>query len=117
LVDVAPEAAASRSFRERAGHGHGGPLEISVTAAFDERGVVAADAAADVAYEAPWWRGQAQVVGVGQAPVGFAGYHGRVSEIDADVGREVVAQVTERLSQVVDGWLARAAAPPGDPTS
>jgi creatinine amidohydrolase len=116
LVDAAPEAEAARAFRERAGHGHGGPLEISVTAAFDDRGVVPVDAEADVAYEAPWWRGQAQVVGVGQAPIGFAGYHGRVSEIDASVGRRVVDQVVERLSQVVDGWLARAdgAAGPGD---
>lgn len=106
LVD--PDGVSASAFSERGGHGHGGPLEISVTAAFAPEGVVPAAADADVAYEAPWWRGQAHVVGVGQAPEGFAGYHGRVSEIDAAVGREVVTQVTERLAAIVDGWLARA---------
>ena len=108
LVDPAPGAAAAVAFTERGGNGHGGPLEISVTAAFDPAGVVPATADADVAYEAPWWRGMAQVVGLGQAPVGFAGYHGRVSEIDVAAGRAVVDQVLERLAGVVDGWLARA---------
>lgn len=108
LVD--PAGASATAYSERGGHGHGGPLEISVTAAFEPEGVVPAAAGADVAYEAPWWRGQAQVVGLGQAPEGFAGYHGRVGEIDAAVGREVVAQVTDRLAAIVDGWLARAEA-------
>lgn len=107
-VDGAPEGAAARAFGDGGGHGHGGPLEISVTAAFDARGVVPAEADADIAYEAPWWRGRAQVVGLGQAPEGFAGYHGRVGQVDAEVGRRVVAQVADRLAELVDGWLARA---------
>lgn len=110
LVDAAPGTPPATAFSERGGHGHGGPLEISVTAAFDADGVLPAPASADVAYEAPWWRGQAQVVGAGQAPVGFEGYHGRVSEIDPAVGRAVVAQVVERLDALVDGWLERAQA-------
>ena len=107
-VDGGPEGTAARAFGEGGGHGHGGPLEISVTAAFDPSGVVSADADADIAYEAPWWRGRAQVVGLGQAPEGFAGYHGDVARIDAEVGRRVVAQVADRLAELVDGWLARA---------
>jgi creatinine amidohydrolase len=107
LVDAGGNGAAARAFGEGGGHGHGGPLEISVTAAFQPDGVVPGAGHADVAYEAPWWRGQAQVVGVGQAPVGFAGYHGEVSRVDASVGRVVVEQVTERLLAVTDGWLER----------
>jgi creatinine amidohydrolase len=107
-VDGAPDGEAARAFGEGGGHGHGGPLEISVTAAFDPAGVVPAPAEADIAYEAPWWRGRAQVVGLGQAPAGFAGYHGRVAQVDAAVGRRVAAQVADRLAELIDGWLERA---------
>ncbi len=97
-------------WREGGGHGHGGPLEISVTAALDPRGVTVPEGdGADVPYEAPWWRGAAQVVGRGQAPAGFAGYHGRVSAIDPERGRRVADQVTAELVRFVDDWLARAA--------
>jgi creatinine amidohydrolase/Fe(II)-dependent formamide hydrolase-like protein len=90
------------------GHGHGGPLEMSVAAAFDARGVERPDGeAADVPYEAPWWRAAAQVVGRGQAPAGFAGYHGRVSTIDLDRGRRLVDEVTDGLVRLVDDWVAR----------
>ena len=109
-VDAAPEGVAATAFGAGGGHGHGGPLEISVTAAFDPAGVVPVAADADIAYEAPWWRGKAQVVGLGQAPVGFAGYHGRVAQVDAEVGRRVVEQVADRLADLVDGWLERARA-------
>src|SRR5690606_22869492 len=45
-------------FSEADGHGHGGPLEVSTTAALDPRGVdLDQPASRDVAYEAPWWRG------------------------------------------------------------
>ena len=91
------------------GHGHGGPLEISVTAAFAADGVrVPAASDRDVPYEAPWWRAAAQVVGRGQAPVGFAGYHGRVSAIDLERGRRLAEQVADELARFVDGWLERA---------
>lgn len=94
---------------EAGGHGHGGPLEISVTAALDPRGVrVPEDASGDVPYEAPWWRGAAQVVGRGQAPAGFAGHHGRISAIDVDRGRRLVDQVVGELARLVDDWTARA---------
>lgn len=97
-------------FSENDGHGHGGPLEISTTAALDARGVdLGQPAASDIPYEAPWWRAAAQVVGRGQAPVGFAGYHGRVSELDLEKGERLVAGVTAELSRLVDDWLARAA--------
>jgi creatinine amidohydrolase len=90
------------------GHGHGGPIELSVTAAFEPRGVTAAPASADVPYEAPWWRAAAQVVGRGQAPVGFAGYHGRVSAVDPLRGRRIADTVADALARLIDDFLARA---------
>ncbi|TVR91999.1 MAG: creatininase family protein [Trueperaceae bacterium] len=103
---VRPEDAPA--FSEAGGHGHGGPVEVSTTAAFDPAGVLRS-AAPDIAYEAPWWRGAAQVVGAGQAPRGFDGYHGRVSEIDAAVGAAIRDAVLQRLERLVDEWLERAA--------
>ena len=101
---------------EGGGHGHGGPLEISVAGALDPVGVEPpAGDAGDVAYEAPWWRGAAQVVGRGQPPLGFAGYHGRISAIDLDRGHRVADQVTDELVRFVDDWLRRAAEHAGDP--
>src|SRR5690606_13560251 len=96
-------------FTDAGGHGHGGPLEISTTAALDPRGVAQpGERPQDVPYEAPWWRGAAQVVGRGQAPLGFAGYHGNVSEIDVAKGEEIAREVTEQLARLVDDWLERA---------
>lgn len=94
-------------FPENDGHGHGGPLEISTTAALSGGAGVRAAASADVPYEAPWWRGAAQVVGRGQEPIGFAGYHGQVSLIDSAKGEQVVTAVTQELARLVDDWLAR----------
>lgn len=112
LVDwwrlVEPGAGAEAGFGERDGHGHGGPLELSVTASFEPSGV-APGGAPDVPYEAPWWRGAAQVVGAGGAPVGFDGYHGRVSEISSEAGARVADGVRRRLRRLVDDWLVRAA--------
>jgi len=100
-------------FDEFDGHGHGGPLEISTTAAFSPAGVtVPTDTTNDVPYEAPWWRHAAQVVGRGQAPLGFAGYHGRVSDIDQEKGERIVSEVTAALSRLVDDWLERAGGEP-----
>ena len=96
-------------FPDADGHGHGGPLEISTVAAFERAGVkVPADTTHDVPYEAPWWRQAAQVVGEGQAPAGFKGYHGAVSAIDVPKGEQIVAVVTAEMCRLVDDWLARA---------
>lgn len=102
LVDAPPDA-----FSEGGGHGHGGPLEIATTAAFDPAGV-APELAENIPYRALWWRQAAQIVGRGQAPDGFAGYHGRVDEIDVAAGEAVVAQVTVNLERLVEEWLERA---------
>lgn len=96
-------------FEEADGHGHGGPLEVSTAAAFDSGGVnLEPDASDDIAYEAPWWRGAAQVVGRGQAPAGFVGYHGSVSRLDLAKGERIITAVTSELSRLVDDWLERA---------
>lgn len=89
------------------GNGHAGPLELSVTAAFDPEGVVTPDATSDVPFEAPWWRGRAQVVGRGQAPHGFAGYHGRVSQIDVARGTRLVDAVTDAIVELTAAWSKR----------
>lgn len=95
-------------FPENDGHGHGGPLEISTTAALSSGAGAFGGTSPDIPYEAPWWRGAAQVVGQGQEPLGFAGYHGQVSLIDSAKGEQVVAAVTQELARLVDDWLARA---------
>jgi creatinine amidohydrolase len=102
LVDRSPDG-----FSEHGGHGHGGPLEISTTAAFDPMGV-APELAENIPYRPLWWRQAAQIVGRGQAPDGFAGYHGRVDEIDAARGNEVVDRVMVALERLVRDWLERA---------
>lgn len=97
-------------FDDADGHGHGGPLEISTAAAFDAGGVnLSAPREDDIPYEAPWWRGAAQVVGRGQAPQGFRGYHGQVSRFDVAKGERIVEVVSAELSRLVDDWLERAA--------
>ncbi|HLU82475.1 MAG TPA: creatininase family protein [Trueperaceae bacterium] len=97
-------------FEDADGHGHGGPLEISTAASFDAGGVeLAPDVTADIGYEAPWWRSAAQVVGRGQAPAGFSGYHGSISEVDLNKGATIVDTVTRELLRLVDDWLERAA--------
>lgn len=106
LVDTPPE-----TFSERGGHGHGGPLEISTVAGFDPGGVDPA-LAANIPYEAPWWRSAAQIVGRGQAPLGFDGYHGRVDEISAERGAAIIEGVMVNLRQLVRDWLDRAASDP-----
>ncbi len=104
LVDVPPEG-----FSEHGGHGHGGPLEISATAAFEQAGIDPSRAE-NIHCELPWWRQAAQIVGRGQAPAGFAGYHGKVDEISTERGREIVEQVKRKLKQLVGEWLERAEA-------
>jgi creatinine amidohydrolase len=104
-----PEGAgAALGFSDASGHGHGGPLEISVTAAFDPSGVDARFGR-DIAFEAPWWRGAAQVVGLGQAPLGWEGYHGRVSQLSSASGATLAATALDGLTRFVDDWLVRAA--------
>lgn len=93
-------------FTQNDGHGHGGPLEISSTAALDPTGIDPG-LARDIDYEAVWWRGAAQIVGVGQAPSGWDGYHGRVSEIDAGKGEQLIDVCVARMRELIDAWLRR----------
>jgi creatinine amidohydrolase len=112
LAQAVPAEGAEDPWGEGGGHGHGGPLEISVTAALDPEGIrIPHDGRHDIPYEAPWWRSAAQVVGRGQAPVGFIGHHGKVSAIEIERGELVADQVTNELARFVDDWLARAELP------
>lgn len=107
LPPAAPDGGAWFPGQPGDGHGHGGPVEVSVSAAFDMAGVDPA-LSADIAYESPWWAKAGRVVGAGQAPDGFSGYHGAVSTIDAARGRQMVEAVVQVLERLVDDWLARA---------
>lgn len=107
LPATAPDGGAWFPGQPGNGHGHGGPVEVSVSAAFDQAGV-APSLSADIPYESPWWAPAARVVGAGQAPEGFRGYHGAVSSIDAIRGREMVDAVVQVLERLVDDWLQRA---------
>ena len=106
LVDH-PEPLEDPLFSEAGGHGHGGPLEISAAAAFDEAGVNP-QAGQNIPFEALWWKVAGQIVGAGQAPEGFRGYHGNVDEINRDKGRKLVDHVMKGLSRLVEEWLERA---------
>lgn len=97
-------------FAQNDGHGHGGPLEISTTAALDRAGVDPS-LGEDIDYEAVWWRGAAQIVGVGQPPRGWSGYHGKVSEIDIAKGERLVEVCVERMRELIDAWLERIQSP------
>lgn len=93
-------------FSQNGGHGHGGPLEISSAAALDRTGVDP-ERGEDIDYESVWWRGAAQIVGAGQAPRGWQGYHGRVSEIDVGKGERLIETCVERLKELIRAWLER----------
>lgn len=107
LVDK-PRPLQVELFSDAGGHGHGGPLEISTTAAFERAGVHP-EFGENIDYESPWWKVAGQVVGAGQAPAGFKGYHGNVDEIDPKKGQALIEQVLEGLAQLVEEWLERAA--------
>jgi creatinine amidohydrolase len=99
----ADEARALAGFSDNGGHGHGGPLEMSVTQAIVPE-LVRPELAQDVdEAEAP----PPNVVVVPHARVPPHGYHGRVSEIDREHGRLLLDLATDRVVARIDRLVAR----------
>jgi creatinine amidohydrolase len=94
-------------FSEGGGHGHGGPLEISAAASIDSSGFDPAQGK-NIPYEKVWWKQAGQIVGRGQNPADWDGYHGKIDEIDLDKGRRIVEEAVHAIEKVVNDWLQRA---------
>ncbi len=85
------------------GHGHGGPLELSVAAVFAPDSVKAGQAP-----DLPALAGQAAFPYYLEKSdtTGWPGYSGKLSEIDRGKG-EVLAQLAvKRIQELVEKWLA-----------
>ncbi len=85
------------------GHGHGGPLELSVAAVFAPGAVrpgMAPDLPAlpgDAPF--PYFLGKSDTAG-------WPGYSGKLSEIDPEKGRVLADLAVERIAALVRKWLA-----------
>jgi creatinine amidohydrolase len=91
-------------FTENGGHGHGGPLELSVTQAVVPE-LVRPELAADVEESGGPRTRHLRLVAPPHARIPPEGYHGRASEIDADRGRELLELATDRIVADVDALL------------
>lgn len=91
------------------GHGHGGPLELSVAATLAPGTVVAGKGPDLPALEAvsddfPYYLEKSHAEG-------WPGYSGKLSEISAEKGERLVEIAEDRLARLVEKWLADPAAP------
>lgn len=91
------------------GHGHGGPLELSVAATLAPGTVVAGKGPDLPALEGisdgfPYYLEKSH----GE---GWPGYSGKLSEISADKGERLVEIAEDRLARLVEKWLADPTAP------
>lgn len=84
------------------GHGHGGPLELSVTAAFAPDSVAPGRGpdlpALETPFEFPVYLEKADVTG-------WPGYSGKLSEISAEKGQRLVEISLEKLAGFIAYWL------------
>jgi creatinine amidohydrolase len=85
------------------GHGHGGPLETSVVAAF-RPDLVHLDKAHDLPEPPDFAEGRPYYLERDSAE-GWPGYSGRVSEASAERGRKVVELSENRLVKLIENWL------------
>jgi creatinine amidohydrolase len=102
----ADETRALAGFSENGGHGHGGPLEMSVTAAIVPA-LVRPELAEDLDERDALPGGALHVIGAPRAHVPPHGYHGRVSEIDGEHGRRLLDLASERIVASIDALLDR----------
>jgi creatinine amidohydrolase/Fe(II)-dependent formamide hydrolase-like protein len=101
----ADETRALAGFTENGGHGHGGPVELSVTQAIVPD-LVRPELAEDVE-ESGGPPGRAvNLVAPPQAHVPPHGYHGRASQIDREHGKRLLDLATDRVVSSVDALLA-----------
>lgn len=91
------------------GHGHGGPLELSVAAVFAPDAVVPGKGPDLPALEGfsdgfPYYLEKSRAEG-------WPGYSGKLSEISAAKGERLVKIAEDRLVRLVEKWLANPSAP------
>lgn len=99
----APEVEALNLFASgNGGHGHGGPLELSVAAVYAPRSVEAGKGPDLPALEFdigfPFYLEKSDVTG-------WPGYSGKLSEIDALKGRKLADIAVSKISGLVKHWL------------
>jgi creatinine amidohydrolase len=87
------------------GHGHGGPLELSVAAVFAPASVEPGKgpdlpAITPLVQEIPYYLEKSQAEG-------WPGYSGKLSEISREKGEKLVALAVERLSTVIEEWVRK----------
>jgi len=85
------------------GHGHGGPLETSVVAAF-RPDLVRLDKAHDLPEPPDFADGRPYYLEKDSAE-GWPGYSGRVSEASPERGRKVVELSENRIVKLIEKWL------------
>ena len=91
------------------GHGHGGPLELSVAAAFAPESVLPGQGPdlppiQSFTEDFPYYLEKSRAEG-------WPGYSGKLSEISPEKGERLVQIALERLQQLVETWLANPAKP------
>jgi creatinine amidohydrolase len=91
-------------FSQRAGHGHGGPLEISAAAAA-RPGTADLAAARDLDLAAAPGEGAVRAVLWGRPRPNWAGYHGRATEATEAKGAQLLAIASERIVADLRAWL------------
>ena len=91
------------------GHGHGGPLELSVAAVFAPQ-AVAPGKGPDLPPVATFTQAFPYYLEKSQAE-GWPGYSGKLSEISREKGERLVQIAVERLESLVEAWLANPTAP------
>jgi creatinine amidohydrolase len=87
------------------GHGHGGPLELSVAAVFASASVEPGKgpdrpALSPLADDVPFYLEKSRADG-------WSGYSGKLSEISRDKGERLAVIVVEKLASLVEEWLKK----------
>jgi creatinine amidohydrolase len=104
------ETRALAGFTENGGHGHGGPLELSVTQAI-VGDLVRPELAEDLDEGGGPPAGPLELVAPPHAHVPPHGYHGRAGEIDREHGRTLLDLAADRIVASVDALLAHLGGP------
>lgn len=91
------------------GHGHGGPLELSVAAVFAPEAVALGQgpdlpALQGFSDDFPYYLEKSHADG-------WPGYSGKLSEISAEKGEQLAQIAVDRLARLVETWLANPSAP------
>ncbi|HXF05819.1 MAG TPA: creatininase family protein [Blastocatellia bacterium] len=87
------------------GHGHGGPLELSVAAVFAPASVEAGKGP-DLPALTPLIEGVPFYLEKSQAE-NWPGYSGKLSEISREKGEKLVALAVEKLSTLIEEWIKK----------